>query len=240
MPEKILVVDDETNIVEILTYNLRKAGYETIEAYDGEAGLNMALSENPDLVMLDIMMPKMDGYEVCRQLRLHSQVPVIMLTARAEETDKVLSFELGADDYVTKPFGVREMLARVMANLRRSSTPMREQQANNKLVFGEVEIDLDMHEVTRGGVLVELTRREYELVKFLAQRNNQVFSREQLFEKVWQYEHFGDMRTVDVTVRRLRAKLEPDDTEPTFILTKRKVGYYFTREFGDGTPNEQH
>ena len=241
MPEKILVVDDETNIVEILTYNLRKAGYETIEAYDGETGLKMALEENPDLVMLDIMMPKMDGYEVCRQLRLQSQVPVIMLTARAEETDKVLSFELGADDYVTKPFGVREMLARVMANLRRSSSSnAKEQQANNKLVFGEVEIDLDMHEVTRGGVLVELTRREYELVKFLAQRNNQVFSREQLFEKVWQYEHFGDMRTVDVTVRRLRAKLEPDDTEPTYILTKRKVGYYFTREFGDGTPNEQH
>ena len=239
MPEKILVVDDETNIVEILTYNLRKAGYETIEAYDGETGLKMALSENPDLVMLDIMMPKMDGYEVCRQLRLESQVPVIMLTARAEETDKVLSFELGADDYVTKPFGVREMLARVMANLRRSSGGLsQEQQVNNKLVFGEVVIDLDMHEVTRGGKLVELTRREYELVKFLAQRNNQVFSREQLFEKVWQYEHFGDMRTVDVTVRRLRAKLEPDDTEPTYILTKRKVGYYFTREFGDGTPNE--
>ena len=239
MPEKILIVDDEVNILEILKYNLHKAGYETVEAYDGEAGLKMALEENPDLVMLDIMMPKMDGYEVCRQLRLQSQVPVIMLTARAEETDKVLSFELGADDYITKPFGVREMLARVMANLRRSSGDLaQEQQTNNKLVFGEVAIDLDMHEVTRGGTVVELTRREYELVKFLAQRNNQVFSREQLFEKVWCYEHFGDMRTVDVTVRRLRAKLEPDDTDPTYILTKRKVGYYFTREFGDGTPNE--
>ena len=238
MPEKILIVDDETNIVEILSYNLRKAGYETVEAYDGEAGLKMALSENPDLVMLDIMMPKMDGYEVCRQLRLQSQVPVIMLTARAEETDKVLSFELGADDYITKPFSLREMQARVMANLRRSSGGLSQEQTNNKLVFGEVEIDLDMHEVRRGGELIELTRREYELVKFLAQSNNQVFSREQLFEKVWQYEHFGDMRTVDVTVRRLRAKLEPDDAEPTYILTKRKVGYYFTREFGDGTPNE--
>ena len=236
MPEKILVVEDDTNIVEILTYNLRKAGYETIEAYDGETGLAMALAENPDLVMLDIMMPKMDGYEVCRQLRLQSQVPIIMLTARAEETDKVLSFELGADDYVTKPFGVREMLARVMANLRRGgASASQEEQANNKLVFGEVTIDLDMHEVRRGGVLIELTRREYELVKFLAQRNNQVFSREQLFEKVWCYEHFGDMRTVDVTVRRLRAKLEPDDAEPTYILTKRKVGYHFTQEFGDGT-----
>ena len=237
MPEKILIVDDETNIVEILTYNLRKAGYETIEAYDGEMGLSLALSENPDLVMLDIMMPKMDGYEVCRQLRLESQVPVIMLTARAEETDKVLSFELGADDYITKPFGVREMLARVMANLRRSgaSNTDGDERAENKLYFGEVTIDLDMHEVRRGGELVELTRREYELVKFLAQRNNQVFSREQLFEKVWQYEHFGDMRTVDVTVRRLRAKLEPNDAEPTYILTKRKVGYHFTQEFGDGT-----
>jgi len=239
MPEKILIVDDETNIVEILRYNLRKEGYDTIEAYDGETGLKMAVDENPDLVMLDIMMPKMDGYEVCRQLRMSSQVPVIMLTARAEETDKVLSFELGADDYITKPFGVRELLARVKANLRRSSGGLsQEQPTSNKLVFGEVVIDMDMHEVKRGGVVVELTRREYELVKFLAQRNNQVFSREQLFEKVWQYEHFGDMRTVDVTVRRLRAKLEPDDTEPTFILTKRKVGYYFTQEFGDGTPNE--
>ena len=239
MPEKILVVDDETNIVEILTYNLRKAGYETMEAFDGETGLKMAIEGNPDLVMLDIMMPKMDGYEVCRQLRLHSQVPVIMLTARAEETDKVLSFELGADDYITKPFSVRELLARVMANLRRSSGGLSaDQPTSNKLVFGEVVIDLDMHEVKRGGVLIELTRREFELVKFLAQRNTQVFSREQLFEKVWQYEHFGDMRTVDVTVRRLRAKLEPNDTEPTFILTKRKVGYYFTQEFGDGTPNE--
>ncbi|MCL2361216.1 MAG: response regulator transcription factor [Defluviitaleaceae bacterium] len=239
MPERILVVDDETNIVEILTYNLRKEGYETIEAYDGETGLKMAIEEKPDLVMLDIMMPKMDGYEVCRQLRMHSQVPVIMLTARAEETDKVLSFELGADDYITKPFGVRELLARVKANLRRSSGSLsQDQPTNNKLVFGEVVIDMDMHEVKRGGVVVELTRREYELVKFLAQRNNQVFSREQLFEKVWQYEHFGDMRTVDVTVRRLRAKLEPDDTDPTYILTKRKVGYYFTQEFGDGTPNE--
>jgi len=239
MPEKILVVDDETNIVDILTYNLKKAGYETIEAYDGETGLKMATEENPDLVMLDIMMPKMDGYEVCRQLRLQSQVPVIMLTARAEETDKVLSFELGADDYITKPFGVRELLARVMANLRRSSGDLsNDQPTSNKLYFGEVVIDLDMHEVKRAGKVVELTRREYELVKFLAQRNTQVFSREQLFEKVWQYEHFGDMRTVDVTVRRLRSKLEPDDTEPTFILTKRKVGYYFTQEFGDGTLNE--
>jgi len=239
MPEKILVVDDETNIVEILTYNLRKAGYETIEAHDGETGLKMALEENPDLVMLDIMMPKMDGYEVCRQLRMQSQVPVIMLTARAEETDKVLSFELGADDYITKPFSVRELLARVMANLRRSgSSANADQPTSNKLVFGEVVIDLDMHEVKRGGELVELTRREFELVKFLAQRNTQVFSREELFEKVWCYEHFGDMRTVDVTVRRLRAKLEPDDAEPTYILTKRKVGYYFTQEFGDGSPNE--
>jgi len=236
MPEKILIVDDETNIVEILTYNLRKAGYETIEAYDGETGLNMALSENPDMVMLDIMMPKMDGYEVCRQIRLQSQVPIIMLTARAEETDKVVSFDLGADDYITKPFGVRETLARVKANLRRSAGPAQEQPTSNKLIFGEVVIDMDMHEVRRSGELVELTRREYELVKFLAQRNNQVFSREQLFEKVWCYEHFGDMRTVDVTVRRLRAKLEPDDTEPTYILTKRKVGYHFTQEFGDGTP----
>ena len=234
MSAKILIVDDETTIVDILAYNLRKAGYETIEAYDGQKGLNLALSENPDLVILDIMMPIMDGYEVCKRLRKVSQVPVIMLTAKAEESDKVLSFELGADDYITKPFGVREMLARVMANLRRSNTPQSTAQGVNKLVFGELTIDLDMYEVKRGGEIIDLTRREFELVKFLATQNNQVFTREALLEKVWGYEYFGDVRTVDVTIRRLRTKLELTPDAPTYILTKRGVGYHFTPEFGDG------
>jgi len=236
MPTKILVVDDETKIVDILVYNLRRQGYETIEAHDGETGLTLALEQNPDLVLLDIMMPKMDGYEVCKRLRKTSQVPVIMLTAKAEETDKVLSFELGADDYITKPFGVKEMLARVMANLRRSHAPSSAVRGANRLVFGEMHIDLDLFEIKRGEDIIDLTRREFELVKFLATQNNHVFSREALLEKVWGYEYFGDVRTVDVTIRRLRTKVEATPDTPMYILTKRGVGYHFTQEFGDGVP----
>ena len=235
MSAKILIVDDETKIVDILAFNLRKAGYTTIEAHDGEKGLALALSENPDLVLLDIMMPGLDGYEVCKRLRKTSQVPVIMLTAKAEESDKVMSFELGADDYITKPFGVREMLARVMANLRRGKmSPPAVQEVVNRLLFGELSIDLDLYEVKRGGLVIDLTRREFELVKFLATQNNQVFTREILLEKVWGYEYFGDVRTVDVTIRRLRTKLEATPDAPVYILTKRGVGYHFTQEFGDG------
>lgn len=234
MPTKILVVDDETKIVDILTFNLRKEGYETIEAYDGEAGLTLALSENPDLVILDIMMPKMDGYEVCKRIRKTSQVPVIMLTAKDEEADKVLSFELGADDYITKPFGVKELLARVMANLRRGHVSQSSTQSLNRLIFGELSIDLDLYEIKRGTDIIDLTRREFELVKFLSTQNNHVFTRETLLEKVWGYEYFGDVRTVDVTIRRLRTKLEVTPDTPTYILTKRGVGYHFTQEFGNG------
>jgi two-component system response regulator VicR len=231
---KILIVDDEKTIVDIVAYNLRKEGYETLEAYDGKTGLEMALSQNPDLVILDIMMPGLDGYEVCTRLRKVSQVPVIMLTAKAEEADKVLSFELGADDYITKPFGIREMMARVMANLRRGHQPKPASGSSNKMVFGELSIDLDMFEVRRGSEVVDLTRREFELVKFLATQNNQVFTREALLEKVWGYEYFGDVRTVDVTIRRMRTKLEVMPDNPVYILTKRGVGYHFTQEFGDG------
>ncbi|MCL1846300.1 MAG: response regulator transcription factor [Defluviitaleaceae bacterium] len=234
MPAKILIVDDEKTIVDILAYNLRREGYEIIEAHDGKKGLELALSENPDLVILDIMMPELDGYEVCTRLRKVSQVPIIMLTAKAEESDKVLSFEIGADDYITKPFGVREMLARVMANLRRGSMAQPVSSGTNKLIFGELSIDLDMFEVTRGEEQIDLTRREFELVKFLATQNNQIFTREALLEKVWGYEYFGDVRTVDVTIRRLRTKLETTPDNPTYILTKRGVGYHFTQEFGDG------
>jgi len=239
MSAKILVVDDEKTIVDILAYNLRKEGYEVVEAHDGKTGLDFALSVNPDLVILDIMMPGLDGYEVCKRVREVSQVPIIMLTAKAEESDKVFSFELGADDYITKPFGVREMLARVMANLRRggmTSTTTNGQKANGsgKLIFGELSVDVDMFEVKRGKEIIDLTRREFELVKFLATQNNHVFTREALLEKVWGYEYFGDVRTVDVTIRRLRTKLEVSPDSPTYILTKRGVGYHFTQEFGDG------
>ncbi|MCL2500446.1 MAG: response regulator transcription factor [Defluviitaleaceae bacterium] len=234
MSAKILVVDDEIRIVDILTYNLRKEGYDVLSANDGVAGLKLALKENPDLVLLDIMMPKMDGYEVCKRIREVSQVPIIMLTARADETDKVLSFDLGADDYVTKPFGVRELMKRVMANLRRWDKDAKK-EVGKQLTFGELVVDLDLYEVTRNGEVVELTRREFEVVRFLATQNNQVFSREMLLKEVWGFEFFGDVRTVDVTIRRLRTKLEPEPESPTYVLTKRGVGYHFTTEFGNGT-----
>jgi len=231
---KILIVDDEPRIVDILKLNLRKHGYETIHAHDGETGLGLALAENPDLLLLDIMMPGLDGYEVCRRLRKVSQVPIIMLTAKAEEADKVMSFELGADDYITKPPSIRELLARVMANLRRAQKPPNMSAGINRLIFGELSIDLDLYEIKRGEDVVDLTRREFELVKFLATQNNHVFTREALLEKVWGYEYFGDVRTVDVTIRRLRTKLELTPDTPTYILTKRGVGYHFTQDFGDG------
>ena len=225
MNRKILVVDDEKNILDLVVFNLKKEGYDVITAQDGLKGLSLALSEDPELILLDIMMPKLDGFEVCRRIREKLQTPIIMLTARAEEIDKVLGFELGADDYVTKPFGVRELMARVKANLRKH-TPEKTTDATT-LDFGEITIDTGKYEVYRRGELIELTRREYELIKFLATQNNQVFSREALLEKVWGYEYFGDVRTVDVTIRRLRTKIEDNPEKPKYILTKRGVGYYF-------------
>ena len=225
MAKKILVVDDEKNIVDIVAFNLHKEGYEVVVARDGEKCLEAFEKERPDLVLLDIMMPKMDGLEACRKIREKSQVPIIMLTARAEEVDKVLGLELGADDYVVKPFGVRELLARVKANLRRQEQPKDEE--GNVLHFGELTIDTARYEVRRNGQSLDLTHREYELIKFLATQNSQVFSREALLEKVWGYEYFGDVRTVDVTIRRLRAKVEENPENPKYVLTKRGVGYYF-------------
>ncbi|MCL2376673.1 MAG: response regulator transcription factor [Defluviitaleaceae bacterium] len=229
MARKILVVDDEKNIVDIVAFNLHKEGYEVIVARDGEMCLEAFEKENPDLILLDIMMPKMDGLEACRRIREKSQVPIIMLTARAEEVDKVLGLELGADDYVVKPFGVRELLARVKANLRRKQAPKTDDNSG-VLRFGDIEIDTARYEVRRGGVSLDLTHREYELIKFLSSKNSQVFSREQLLEKVWGYEYFGDVRTVDVTIRRLRAKVEENPENPRYVLTKRGVGYYFKAE----------
>ena len=229
MAKKILVVDDEKNIVDIVAFNLHKEGYEVIVARDGEKCLEAFEKENPDLILLDIMMPKMDGFEACRKIREKSNVPIIMLTARAEEVDKVLGLELGADDYVVKPFGVRELLARVKANLRRKESPKND-GSSNVLRFGDIEIDTGRYEVRRNGISLDLTHREYELIKFLSGKNSQVFSREQLLEKVWGYEYFGDVRTVDVTIRRLRAKVEENPENPKYILTKRGVGYYFKAE----------
>lgn len=229
MDRKILVVDDEKNIVDIIKFNLKKEGYEVITAEDGAEAILKTYEENPDLILLDIMMPRVDGYEACKKIREKYDTPIIMLTARAEEVDKVLGLELGADDYVTKPFGVRELMARVKANLRRKSvTPQAEETPKgNTLVFGMLEVDMDLYEVKKEGKVVELTFREFELLKFLATQKTQIFSRETLLEKVWGYEYFGDVRTVDVTVRRLREKIETDPARPQYILTKRGVGYYF-------------
>lgn len=230
MSAKILIVDDEPNIVDILKANLEREGYATITATDGATGLEMGISMKPDLILLDCMLPRMDGFDVCRKLRLQTNIPILMLTAKSEEIDKVLGLELGADDYITKPFSVREVLARVKAQLRRMSLAENEVSDNSKVMtFGELEIDTDAYQVRRAGNVLELTLREFELVRFLAQNAGQVFSREALLEKVWGYEYYGDVRTVDVTVRRTREKLEPDQSNYRYILTKRGVGYYFDK-----------
>lgn len=226
---KILVVDDEASIVTMLAYNLKKEGYDVVTAEDGEVALEKFESEKPDLLLLDIMMPKMDGYEVCRKIREKSNVPIIMLTARADEVDKVVGLEMGADDYVTKPFGNRELIARVKANLRRSDiVPVtnNEKDGNNQ-VYGDLNIDFDRYEVTKRGEVINLTLREFELLTFLATQTPTIFTRENLLEKVWGYEYFGDVRAVDVTIRRLREKIEDDPSKPKYIVTKRGVGYYF-------------
>jgi len=225
---KILVVEDEKNIVDIVAFNLKKEGYEVICAYDGEEGLKLALEESPELILLDIMMPKMDGFQVCKKIRETLNVPIIMLTARAEEVDKVLGLEMGADDYVTKPFSIRELMARVKANLRRREPAPTEPEVEETYVFEEITIDLKRYTLKKRDEDIGLTRREFELIKFLAMQKGQVFSREILLEKVWGYEYFGDARTVDVTVRRLRTKLEDNPENPKYVLTKRGVGYYFS------------
>ncbi len=231
MDHTVLVVDDEENIVNIIEYNLKKEGYDVLKAYDGEEGLKLAVTKSPDLVILDIMMPKMDGYEVCRRLRATSDVPIIMLTARADEVDTVIGLEMGADDYVTKPFKTRELLARVKANLRRKNGHMESADKNASAstdTFKNISIDYDRYEVTKDGKSLNLTLREYELLSFLTKNKKQPFTREALLEKVWGYEYYGgDARSVDVTIRRLREKIEDDPSKPQYIITKRGIGYYF-------------
>lgn len=231
MGRKVLIIDDERPIVEILKFNLLKENYEIMEAYDGEEGLLKAMSFHPDLILLDVMLPKMDGFSVCRELRSKMSVPIIMLTARDEEVDKVLGLELGADDYITKPFSIRELLARIKANLRRiaSDTQMTNSEKGKLILMGDIAIDEERYEVKKCGNIIELTLREYELIKFLAISPEKVFSRETLLEKVWGYEYYGDVRTVDVTIRRLREKVENDPGDPKYIMTKRGVGYYFAK-----------
>ena len=226
----VLIVEDEKNIVDILRFNLMREGYRTMEAYDGEDGLHKARSENPDLILLDVMLPKMIGFDVCRTLRQEgNNVPVIILTAREEEADKVLGLEIGADDYITKPFSMRELIARVGANIRRSAMISASSAETSMPVSGDLSINTDSHQVYRAGKAIDLTQREYELLTFLASHPNKVYSRVDLMEQVWNYGYVGDdVRTVDVTVRRLREKIERDPANPVYILTRRGAGYYFS------------
>ena len=227
----VLIVEDDPNIVDILKFNFEKEGYNILIATDGASGLEQAQTANPDLILLDVMLPKMDGFEVCRKVREKSNVPIIMLTAREEEVDKVLGLELGADDYITKPFSIRELTARVKANLRRMSIDMSSvsQDPSSTITSGELVINIERYEVQKRGKVIDITLREFELLKFLAQQPEKIFSRENLLENVWGYEYYGDVRTVDVTVRRLREKIEDDPSLPRYIVTKRGVGYYFNK-----------
>ncbi len=230
MEKTILIVEDETNIVDILSFNLEREGYNTIEAYDGQTGLQLAREQNPDLILLDLMLPRMNGFDVCRQLRADgSAIPIIMLTAREEEADKVLGLELGADDYITKPFAVRELMARVKANIRRAGMPTAAAgDTAGRMSFGRITIDTEGATVQKDGIALELSQREYDLICFLAAQPGKVFSREALMEHVWNYAGYvGDVRGVDVAVRRLREKIEDDPANPVFIVTRRGLGYLF-------------
>ena len=232
MSKRILIVEDEKNIIDILSFNLSREGYDTIEALDGKTGLQLALEQDPDLILLDLMLPEMNGFDVCRSLREQGRTtPVIMLTAREEETDKVMGLELGADDYITKPFSMRELLARVKANIRRSDmTPvtMVESKSSARLDLGRIVVDTELMVVYKDSKTLELSQREYELIKFLASQPGKVFSREALMEHVWNYDGYvGDVRAVDVAVRRLREKLEDDPASPEFLITRRGLGYLF-------------
>ena len=227
----VLIVEDEKSIVDILRFNLEKDDYAVETAYDGEAGLRLAVEKNPDLVLLDLMLPKMNGFDVCRRLREKgSNVPIIILTAREEEGDKVQGLELGADDYITKPFSMRELMARVKANIRR--TAMGQPAAGAAMsAGGGLTINTESYQVSKNNRPIDLTQREYELLTFLASHPGTVYSRTDLMEQVWNYGYVGDdVRTVDVTVRRLREKIEDDPASPALILTRRGVGYYFRAE----------
>ena len=228
----ILVVDDENTIRNLLNINLTKEGYNVIEAVDGLQAVDLAIEKKPDLILLDVMIPKLDGLSVCKRIKNTMNVPILMVTAKDSEVDKILGLELGADDYVTKPFSIRELIARIKANLRKAeatATPAQNIDLNkrdNIIKVGALTLDLDRFEVMVGDKSVDLTLREFEVLKFLSSEPGQVFSRETLLEKVWGYEYYGDIRTVDVTVRRIREKIEKDTSNPKILMTKRSVGYY--------------
>ena len=229
----ILAVDDESSILDLLKFNLEKEGFNFISAEDGEEGINKVLNEKPDLLLLDVMIPKMDGLSVCKKIRQENiNIPIIMLSARGEEIDKVLGLEIGADDYITKPFSPREVIARIKANLRKfDKNKSVEEEQKNQIAVGSLILDLDKFEaIVRGTTVTDLTRREFEVLKFLAQKPGQIVTRETLLEKVWGYEYYGDIRTVDVTVRRIREKIEKNTSNPKIIITKRGVEYYLANK----------
>jgi two-component system OmpR family response regulator len=223
---KILIVEDDSNLLATLKYNLEKENFIVVTAIDGAQALDIARSENPDLIILDLMLPKLSGYEVCRILRKDTTVPILMLTAKTEEVDKIVGLEIGADDYMTKPFSMRELLARIRAMLRRAEMtqplPADEKQS---IVIGDLEVDISRHHVSLGGSEVELTPKEFDLLAFLARNKGFVFNREQLLEKVWGYDYVGDTRTVDVHVRWLRQKIESNPSNPRCLVTVRGAGY---------------
>lgn len=230
--KKILIVEDEKNIAQVLAYNIKKVGYDCDIAYDGESGLEKALSGEFDLILLDIMLPKMTGFEVCERVRYKSQVPIIFVTAREEEKDKIFGLETGGDDYVTKPFSFPELMSRIRANIRRSSGEViTEKKSQSALItIGDLVIDTEHYSVTKGGEQIELSKKDYDLILFLAENLGTAFSREALLENIWGYDDFyGDIRTVDVTVSRIRKKIEADPARPEYIKTLRGVGYFLAK-----------
>lgn len=227
--KKILIVDDEKPIVDILDFNLSKEGFSTIVAYDGEEAIQIALESKPDLILLDLMLPKIDGFNVCKELRKHLTCPIIMLTAKEEVVDKIIGLELGADDYMTKPFSIREVIARVKANLRKHVLPETEEEkksSKNKIKIKDMTIDPERYIAIVGSKVIDLTIKEFELLKLLSSEPNQVFTREQILRSVWGYDFYGDARTVDVTIRRLREKIEKNPADPEYVQTKRGMGYF--------------
>ncbi|NLE13078.1 MAG: response regulator transcription factor [Clostridiales bacterium] len=229
--KKILIVEDEKNIAQVLAFNITQAGYSYDLAFDGEEGLNKAMTGEFDLILLDLMLPKMDGFEVCRRIRAKMSTPIIIVTAREEEIDKILGLDLGADDYVTKPFSMKVLLARIKSNIRRAAGELvineGETENPNVIVVRDLVVDSDKYRVTNDGQPILLTKKEYELLVHLAKNAGKIYSREALLEEVWGYEDFyGDLRTVDVTVSRLRDKLEKDPARPEYLMTKRGMGYY--------------
>jgi two-component system, OmpR family, response regulator len=226
MSDKVLIVEDDANLLETIKYNLRKEGYDVAAAIDGEQALDIARMEKPALIILDVMLPKLNGFEVCRILRKEMKVPIIMLTARADEMDKIAGLEIGADDYMTKPFSMRELMARVRAMLRRAKMAEPTSiEGTPSIKTGNLEIDIARHRVSLFGTALELSPKEFDLLAFLAKNKGLVFNREQLLEKVWGYDFAGDTRTVDVHIRWLRQKIEAEAGSPQYLVTVRGTGY---------------